>query len=39
MAVREISQVLNDYEEVFQGTKLKLVFKTAAMAPARDQEF
>ena len=38
MAVREICQVLNDYEAVFTGTKLKLVFKTATMAPARDQE-
>lgn len=38
MAVREICQVLNDYEAVFPGTKLKLVFKTTTMAPARDQE-
>ena len=38
IAVREICQVLNDYEAVFPGTKLKLVFKTTTMAPARDQE-
>ena len=39
MAARKICQVLNDYEEVFPGIKLKLVFKTATMVPARDQEF
>ena len=39
MAARKICQVLNDYEEVFPGIKLKLVFKTATMVPTRDQEF
>jgi len=38
MAVSEICQTLNDYEAVFPGTKLKLVFKTTTMTPARDQE-
>ena len=39
MAIREICQTINDYEAVFPGTKLKLVFKTATLAPATDQEF
>lgn len=38
LAIREICQTLNDYEAVFPGTKLKLVYKTATMTPARDQE-
>lgn len=39
MAVSEICQTLNDYEAVFPGTELKLVFKTTTMDPATDQEF
>jgi len=39
MAIREICQTLNDYEAVFPGTNLKLVFKTATVEPARGQEF
>jgi hypothetical protein len=39
MAIREICQTLNDYEAVFPGTKLKLLFKTATLQPARDPEF
>lgn len=31
MAVREICQILNDYEAVFPGTNLKLCFKTATL--------
>jgi hypothetical protein len=31
MAIREICQTLNDYEAVFPGTKLKLLFKTATL--------
>ena len=38
MAIREICQTLNDYEAVFPGTKLKLLFKTATLQPARDPE-
>jgi hypothetical protein len=34
LAVREICQTLNDYEAVFPGTKLKLVYKTATITPA-----
>ena len=34
LAVREICQMLNDYEAVFPGTKLKLVYKTATLTPA-----
>jgi hypothetical protein len=34
LAVREICQTLNDYEAVFPGTKLKLVYKTATLTPA-----
>jgi hypothetical protein len=33
-AVREICQTINDYEAVFPGTKLKLVYKTATLTPA-----
>jgi hypothetical protein len=32
--VREICQTINDYEAVFPGTKLKLVYKTATLTPA-----
>jgi len=39
LAVKEICQTLNDFETVFPGTKLKLVYKTATLAPALDQEF
>ena len=38
MAVSEICQTLNDYEAVFPGTELKLVFKTTTIDPATDQE-
>jgi hypothetical protein len=38
LAVRGICHTLNDYEAVFPGTNLKLFFKTATVAPARDQE-
>lgn len=34
LAVREIIQTLNDYEAVFPGTELKLVYKTATLTPA-----
>ena len=34
LAVREICQTINDYEAVFPGTKLKLVYKTATLTPA-----
>ncbi len=34
LAVREICQTLNDYEAVFPGTKLKLIYKTATQSPA-----
>jgi hypothetical protein len=37
-AIREICQTLNDYEAVFPGTKLKLVYKTATINLARDPE-
>ena len=39
MAIREICQTLNDYEAVFPGTRLKLVYENATRTPARDQEF
>lgn len=39
MAIRETCQTLNDYEAVFPGTKLKLLFKTATLQLARDPEF
>ena len=39
MTIRKICQTLNDYEAVFPGTNLKLLFKTATLQPARDQEF
>jgi len=39
MAIREICETLNDYEAVFPGSRLKLLFKTATMKPARSQEF
>jgi hypothetical protein len=39
MTIREICQTLNDYEALFPGTNLKLLFKTATLQPARDQEF
>jgi len=38
MAIREICQTLNDYEAVYPGTKLKLVYKTATLQLARDPE-
>jgi|GEM_PF-5098248 hypothetical protein len=38
MAVSEICQTLNDYEAVFPGTELKLVFKTTTIDPATDLE-
>ena len=34
LAVREICQTINDYEAIFPGTKLKLVYKTATLPPA-----
>ena len=34
LAVREICQTINDYEAVFPGTKLKLVYKTTTLTPA-----
>jgi hypothetical protein len=34
LAVREICKTLNDYEAVFPGTKLKLVYKNATLTPA-----
>lgn len=39
LAVREICQTINDYEAVFPGTKLKLVYKTQTLTPTKDQEF
>jgi hypothetical protein len=34
LAVREICQTINDYEAVFPGTNLRLVYKTATLTPA-----
>ena len=34
LAVREICQTINDYEAVFPGTNLKLVYKTETLTPA-----
>lgn len=34
LAVREICQTINDYEAIFPGTKLKLIYKTATLPPA-----
>ncbi|MGB4205174.1 MAG: putative transposase [Bacteroidales bacterium] len=34
LAVREICQTINDYEAIFPGTKLKLIYKTATLSPA-----
>jgi len=34
LAIREICQALNDYEAIFPGTKLKLVYKTTTLTPA-----
>jgi hypothetical protein len=34
LAVQEICQTINDYEAIFQGTKLKLVYKTTTLPPA-----
>jgi hypothetical protein len=39
MAIREICQTLNDYEAVFPGTNLKLIYKTATIKTAPGQEF
>ncbi len=33
LAVREICQTINDYEAVFPGTNLKLVYKTETLTP------
>ena len=38
MAIREICQTLNDYEAVFPGTKLKLVYENATLKTATDLE-
>ena len=34
LAVREICQTINDYEAIFPGTKLKLVYKTTTLTTA-----
>ena len=34
LAVRQICQTINDYEAVFPGTNLKLVYKTETLTPA-----
>lgn len=34
LAVREICQTINDYEAIFPGTNLKLVYKTETLNPA-----
>ena len=38
LAIREICQTLNDYEAVFPGTNLRLIFKTATAVTTTDQE-